>query len=244
MKTCISILLPVLLCSLALGAEPKDSRPFCKTVPEAAGWVLSNAPAKTTLQIARMPKEGLIHLHFGLGMWIRNNVPVWGNEELIQSVGKNVHPDDVGAMILEEYWRLARQKLPTQERERIELFESTLGKLRGEKPKAKTHEGVLGELNAQIHAAWPKDAKYPPFALRADKETHFTWQPDWMTADLAKNVEVFVSFHRSLPFYDGDYLRVGDPNPKAEVEPDDGAKPGRPGRSETNRTSSAVGSGS
>src|SRR5262245_38982687 len=100
MKTCIPVLLLALLCSLAIGAESKDSRPFCKTVPEAAEWVLSNAPAKTTLQVAQMLKEGLIHLHFGLGMWVRNNVPVWGNEDLIKSAG-NIHPDDVGGMILE-----------------------------------------------------------------------------------------------------------------------------------------------
>jgi hypothetical protein len=174
-----------------------------------------------------MPQEGLFHLHFGLGMWIRNNVPVWGNEKLMKNVGKYVHPDSVGAMILEQYWQLARQSLPAAERARIELFEGMLEKLKGKKPTARTHAEVLAELNAQIQAGWPKAAPYPPFKLIADKDTYFNWKPADMTDDLKRNVTRFLESHRSLPFYDGNYLRVGDPAAKNQAEPSD-APPAAP----------------
>ena len=82
MKTLIFLLFLALPLSYANAGEQKDVRPFCKTVAESAKWLFENLPTETTLQVARMPKEGLMHLHFGLGGWIRNNIPVWGNEEL------------------------------------------------------------------------------------------------------------------------------------------------------------------
>ncbi len=154
------------------GHKKTDKRPFCKTVDEAATWLLANMSQETTDRVAHIPNEGLSHLHFSLGMWIRNNIPVWGNKALIQSVGQNVHPDDVGGKILDAYWLLARNKLPELERKRMVHFEQTLPKIKGVKPKGKTHEVVIEELNSQIKAAWPKDAAYPPYLLRADQETY------------------------------------------------------------------------
>lgn len=209
-------ILSLLLASLAPAQEKKpakDHRPFSKTVPEAAAWVLATVPEKTTLQVAPMHPEGLIHLHFSLGLWIRNNVPVWGNTPLLLSVGGKRHPDDVGGMILKQYWRLARARLPEPERLRIEYFEQTLPTLRGRQPAATTHHAVLAELSAQIRAAWPQEAPFPPFSLEADPATFFNWKPHEMTDDLPKNVERFLRYHRSVPFYAGDALRVGTPPP-------------------------------
>ncbi|NJK92776.1 MAG: hypothetical protein HC904_13720 [Blastochloris sp.] len=216
MKALFTVLFALFLASCPIQAEEKDNRPFSKNIPDAAKWVLSEVPPETTLQVARMPKSGLIHIHFGLGMWIRNNVPVWGNAELMGSVKEGTHPDAVGGMILEQYWKLSRTKLPEEERKRIEFFEATLPKLKGKKPTAKTHQAVLKELNEQIQADWPYDAKFPPYQLKADEDTYFNWKPSEMSGDLNANVETFLGYHRSLPFYDGNFLRVGDPNPKAE----------------------------
>ncbi len=191
--------------------EEKDTRPFCKTVDEAANWVLSQMPQEETLQIARFHEQGLGHLHFDFGMWIRNNVPVWGNEPLIKSVGENVHPDHVGGMILHKYWLLARNQLPQNERNRMGYFERTLPGLKGSKPEGKSHRDVIGELNSQIKDEWPKDASYLPYVLVADDDTYFTWEPEEMEEDLNKNVERFLGYHRSISFYDGDSLRVGIP---------------------------------
>jgi len=41
-------------------AQEKDTRPFCKTVDEAAKWVLSTMSADQTRRIAHLPEEGLI----------------------------------------------------------------------------------------------------------------------------------------------------------------------------------------
>ncbi|WYD80459.1 MAG: DUF6794 domain-containing protein [Candidatus Electrothrix gigas] len=212
MKIQITFTLFILLSSIAIAKAEKDDRPFCKTVPESAKWVLAEVSEKTTLLVARMPKEGLTQLHFGLGMWIRSNIPVWGNEALINSVAKGAHPDNVGRMILEQYWNLSRKKLPEEELKRIEYFEKTLVNLKGTKLTATTHAEALQEINMQIHKRWPKDAPFAPFSLKADKGADFNWVPADMTSDLKANIKLFISYHRSLTFYDGDFLRVGDPH--------------------------------
>jgi hypothetical protein len=220
----ISLLLGFLAVAAAEEDEKTDSRPFCKTVDEAAKWVLSELNTEDTRQIAHYHEEGLIHLHFTLGMWIRNNVPVWGNEPLQESVGKDVHPDDVGGLILHEYWLLARQRLPVEARKRMEYFENTLRELDGARPEAKTHEGIIAELNSQIKGAWPKDAPYQPYVLAADTGTVFNWEPNEMGEDLDKNVRRFLGYHSSISFYDGDTLRVGIPeNEESPNKPDAGA---------------------
>lgn len=58
--------------------------------------------------------EGLFHLHFGLGMWIRNFFGLWGgNEALLRSCARRrggsddpniavvIHPDSASTVILE-----------------------------------------------------------------------------------------------------------------------------------------------
>lgn len=48
-----------------------------------------------------------IHLHHGLGMWIRNNWGLWTKEGplygYLKEIGLN-HPDDMSNMILESYF--------------------------------------------------------------------------------------------------------------------------------------------
>ncbi|MFK5922130.1 MAG: hypothetical protein QM496_08110 [Verrucomicrobiota bacterium] len=205
-----SIIIFLVLLSFNAWAEEKEvKRPFCKTVDEAAKWVLGEVPEKTTMQVARTPKVGLGYLHFGLGMWIRNNVPVWGNRKLMESVGKGIHPDNVGGMILVKYWQLSRGELPEQERKRIEYFEMSVEKIWGTKPRKRTHQGVIDELNKQIQKSWPKDAPYQPFTLMADMETEFNWEPKNMSSNLKENIEMFLTSRGSLPFYEESNLRVG-----------------------------------
>lgn len=191
--------------------EERDSRPFCKTVDEAAMWVFLEMEAGEIWEMAHFHEEGLAHLHITLGVWIRNNVPVWHNTTLLESVGKDVHPDTVGGMILHKYWLFARQQLPDSERSRIEYFEKTLRGLKGSKPKGETHESVIFELNYQIESAWPKDAPYQPYILVAEEGTYFTWEPKEMGEGLDENVKRFLRYNQSLPFYDGDNLIVGIP---------------------------------
>lgn len=118
-------------------------------------------------------------------------------------------------MILIEYWKRARRKLPPDELARIEFFESTLSKIPGTKPKGSDHDAVIKELNDQIMKGWPANAAYQPFTLVADPDTYFTWTPDEMGSDIEQNVMTFIGYNRSIAFYEGDNLRIGTPK-KAE----------------------------
>jgi hypothetical protein len=58
-----------------------------------------------------MAESELIGLHFGLGMWIRNNLGLWqGNDELMQVIRERdqaIHTDDVSMVIIAAVWRAA-----------------------------------------------------------------------------------------------------------------------------------------
>lgn len=57
-------------------------------------------------------------LHFGFGMWIRNNWGLWGNSELKQALQDSgfVHPDDMSSVVLKSYHRRLNHKpLPIRE---------------------------------------------------------------------------------------------------------------------------------
>lgn len=215
----VPLLVSLLIAPTFAGEKKKaDNRPFCKTVDEAARWVLAKIPAENTARLARFHEKGLISLHLSLGMWIRNNIPVWGNDALMKSLARPTHPDSVGEVILKEYWRLARLQLPEAERKRIEFFEQTYPGLKGSRPNGSSNEAIIADLNTQIRDAWPKDAPYPPFTLVADPGIKFFWKPEEMGEDLKGNVSLFLSNPRSIPYYEGDTLRVGNPGRKSSSE--------------------------
>ena len=63
--------------------------------------------------IKGLPKEDVLkHLHFGLGMWIRNNWGLWGGSRLqIYFLKKRInHPDDMSGKILEAYYDWLNKK--------------------------------------------------------------------------------------------------------------------------------------
>lgn len=202
-------------------ATETDERPFSKTVDEAVQWVLAELPEETRAQVAHIRGESLVHLHFGLGLWIRNNVPVWGNEELLRSLGDEVHPDDVGGMILRGYWEAARAMLPEERLARIEHFEATTKQMAGEPPTGAGHRDWIDSLNEQIARQWPADAPHAPFRIVADEETYFTSELDQFADSMESNLRVLLSYHRSLAFYAGDTIRIGDP-PGGDAEGDGG----------------------
>jgi hypothetical protein len=86
------------------------------TVDEAAGVVLATLSDEDKNQIAGMAEGDLIGLHFGLGMWIRNNLGLWqGNQALMQSIRQHtpdIHPDDVSMVIIEAVWKRLRELAP------------------------------------------------------------------------------------------------------------------------------------
>ena len=86
------------------------------TIEEAAGVVIAALPESEAAKIAAMPESDLIHLHFGLGMWIRNNLGLWqGNDALMQALRERepgIHPDDASMLIIEQVWRRLREMTP------------------------------------------------------------------------------------------------------------------------------------
>ncbi len=53
------------------------------------------------------PEDSIINLHFGLGMWMRNNWGLWKGSVLSKWFnGLGIfHPDDMSGIILTSYWR-------------------------------------------------------------------------------------------------------------------------------------------
>jgi hypothetical protein len=63
-------------------------------IDEAVGVVIASLSDQNKAAIAAMAESELIGLHFGLGMWIRNNLGLWkGNGELMQSIRERDHGD-------------------------------------------------------------------------------------------------------------------------------------------------------
>lgn len=82
-----------------------NNKQWPATIDEAVGVV-----------IAALPEADLINLHFGLGMWIRNNLGLWqGNDALMQALCRRepgIHPDDASMLIIEQVWRRLRERIP------------------------------------------------------------------------------------------------------------------------------------
>jgi hypothetical protein len=86
------------------------------TIDEAVGVVIASLSDQEKSAIAAMAESELIGLHFGLGMWIWNNLGLWqGNGELMQSIRERdqaIHPDDVSMVIIAAVWERLREMVP------------------------------------------------------------------------------------------------------------------------------------
>lgn len=86
------------------------------TIDEAVGVVIATLSDEDKVLIAAMPQFELIGMHFGLGMWIRNNLGLWqGNDALMRSIRKRdpgAHPDDVSMLVIEDVWKRLREMAP------------------------------------------------------------------------------------------------------------------------------------
>jgi len=74
------------------------------TIEEAVDALLSQLATQSQDRLRATRREDLIGLHFGLGMWIRNNLGLWhGNTALLADTGQE-HPDGASMVIIEELW--------------------------------------------------------------------------------------------------------------------------------------------
>ena len=75
------------------------------TVQEAVDRLVADLKDEDKARIASMPASGLIHLHHGLGQYIRNAYGLrQGNEALLASCHA-ADPDGASHYILHELWR-------------------------------------------------------------------------------------------------------------------------------------------
>lgn len=88
-----------------------DGQP--KTVEEAVKILLAKLPSEYLQHLARASEDSLAEYHLTLGMTIRNEMGLWGdNFELIESLGYGVHPDDVSAVIVQALWDELQRRQP------------------------------------------------------------------------------------------------------------------------------------
>ncbi len=89
-----------------------DGHDFPKTIQDAVRLLKRLVPEPEQAKIAAMSEDELIHLHFGLGMWIRDNLGLWeSNSVLVRATGQ-IEPDDASTAIIQAFWQTLRDELP------------------------------------------------------------------------------------------------------------------------------------
>ena len=59
-----------------------------------------------------MPAGALGELHWGLAMWVRNNLGPWASDgPLFKATGQG-NADDASSMIVEAFWQRLRDEVP------------------------------------------------------------------------------------------------------------------------------------
>jgi hypothetical protein len=85
---------------------------FPETVEAAVRLLLALVPEQEQSRVAALTRPELIELHFGLGIWIRNNLGFWqGNQALMQACGVQ-SPDDASAVLIEAFWQHLQDMAP------------------------------------------------------------------------------------------------------------------------------------
>lgn len=108
-------------------------------------------------------------MHFGLGMWIRNELGLWGGNFWLRSDCGEAHPDDCSAVILDALAKRLRAELPEEERLALEKLEAQMSRVT--MAPFDFHEMSLKDLALLIDAA--VSHQLPPsdrFSVRFDAE--------------------------------------------------------------------------
>ena len=88
-----------------------DQRP--RTVAEAVQILIAKLPSDYLGHMALATEESLAEYHLTLGMTIRNDFGLWGeNQELINSIGYGMDADDVSAVIIQSLWEELQRRQP------------------------------------------------------------------------------------------------------------------------------------
>lgn len=89
---------------------------FPETIDKAVGVVIAALSDDEKARMVAMAKSELSGLHFGLGMWIRNNLGLWkGSDQLMRVIGEDdelIAADDASMVIIEAVWERLREMVP------------------------------------------------------------------------------------------------------------------------------------
>lgn len=81
-----------------------------RSVEAAVNRLLEVVPEANLKQIAAMTERDLSGMHFGLGMWVRNNFGLWGKNELLLADTGEDHADNASGVILYALWKRLRNE--------------------------------------------------------------------------------------------------------------------------------------
>lgn len=96
----------------------EDSMTWPRNVDKAVKRLLETLSAEEQEKIRVIPEDDLAGLHFGLGLWIRNEFGLWrGNRALSDSMCKEIycHPDDLSGRLIRAAWYQLQQQSVTPE---------------------------------------------------------------------------------------------------------------------------------
>ncbi|MEL7023278.1 MAG: DUF6794 domain-containing protein [Pseudomonadota bacterium] len=102
-----SIALACVLSATAYADESDEDAPIPTTMEEAFAALDAMLSEQDKEQIRSDEECEMIRLHFGLGMWMRNNWGLWQGSALADLLTEKGihHPDDMSGVILASYWR-------------------------------------------------------------------------------------------------------------------------------------------
>jgi len=83
-----------------------------QTVDEAVRLLRGMVPQSEQDRIAAMPEEELMTLDFGLGTWIRNNLGLWQENQVLLNATECHSADDASAVIIHGFWLALREERP------------------------------------------------------------------------------------------------------------------------------------
>jgi hypothetical protein len=94
-----------------------NQKQFPVTIEEAVGVVVATLADEDQAKIAAMAESALIGLHFGLGLWIRNNFGLWQEPSALLDDARRLdpsigHPDDASMLIIAGVWKRLQEMAP------------------------------------------------------------------------------------------------------------------------------------
>lgn len=93
---------------------PEGPRPLPQTFKSAVDYIAKNLDSESVAVLRRTERKDLVKFHLSWGMGIRNELCMWGNENLVRSAcgGKPCHPDSASMKIMEAVWEKVRASDP------------------------------------------------------------------------------------------------------------------------------------